>query len=331
MPIERPRCLRELSVWLAGSDELAASLRTVCEVNVLHPADWHERLQDAHASFLLVEGNNAAEARWETELDRLLEACEGAGIPRLLWFTSSPTGPRLLARCGRFDQVLAAERWQVPELEAAKAAEPTTLWPATALPIDGAAGDRSDPVVWLGGWSRDWPADWQERLASVLRGASQRGLRIVPVADLDGLPGDLQECVDTGEPRDPRAAMRRAKVVIGADPVVGSSTFVPAVVFDAAACGAAVLTPHDFVTIHEMAVGKVAEGTWRNMVPIVHDGEITVEELDRLLDDEQYRIEVVGHMGRIVANNHTYAHRVATLASAARYSVVYDAVEPVAV
>jgi hypothetical protein len=323
MPHTQPGSLHELSLWLVGSEEMAASLRTACGVEVLDPDTWATRFQAGESpAFLLVEGDDEAEGRWGDQLDLVLDASGRAEIPCILWFTFSPIGPWWLSRCARFDHVLAAERWQVPELEAAGVREPSTLWPATALPLDSGATERTYPAVWLGGWNRDWPADWRERLASVLSGAAERGLRIVPVADLDGLPADLQRCVVAAE--DGASALRNAKVAIGADAVVGSPTFVPAVVFDATACGAAVLTPHDFVTIHEMAVGKVADGTWRNMIPIVHDGRIAVEELDRLLADEQYRIEVVAHTQRIVAHNHTYAHRVATLASAAGHRLVHD-------
>lgn len=336
MPTTQPRSLRELSLWLIGGDEMAASLRTVCDVEVLRPDSWEGRLNGDDRAFLLVEGNAAVATAWDETLDPFLETCDNAGIPRLLWFTSSAIGQWWPARCGHFDQVFAAERWQVPELEAAGVREPSTLWPGTPCPLHPEprldAEERADSVIWLGGWNRAWPVDWRARLAAVLRGAEKRGLRIVPVAELDGLPSDLQGCVAAAEAdSDPREALRHTKVAIGADPVVGSPTFVPPVVFDAAVCGAAVLTPHDFVSVHEMAIGDIADGSWRNMVPIVHDGDITVEELHRLLDDDQYRIEVVRHMRQIVANNHTFAHRVATLASAAGHRVLHEPAVPVVV
>lgn len=329
MPAPQPRSLRELPLWFAGGDELAAKLGTACDVTVLGPADWRERVQGSEPAFLLVEGSGETEARWSDELDHLLSHCEKQTykLPTLLWFTVSPIEPAWLERCGRFDQVFGAERWQTPTLEAAGAPEPSTLWPATALPIEpGPCEDtngRADDVVWIGGWRRDWPEAWRERLTSVLRGAAKRGLRIVPVADMDGLPTDLHACVADTEPAvDPLSALRRAKVVIAADAAVGSPTFVPPVAFDAPACGAAVLTPHDFAGIHEFGVGFVVDGSWRNMIPIVHDGDITVAEIDRLLDDERYRSEVVSHLQRIVSHNHTYGQRAATLASAAGYRLL---------
>lgn len=328
MRAPQPRSLRELPLWFAGGDELAAMLGTVCDVTVLGPGDWRERTQGSEPAFLLVEGSEETEARWGEELDHLLGQCEqGHMPPTLLWLTVSPIGPAWLERCGRFDRAFAAERGQVPTLEAAGAPEPSPLWPATALPIEPGpcedTNDRADDVVWLGGWSGDWPEAWRERLASVLRGAAKRGLRIVPVAEMEGLPADLQACVADAEPSmDRLSALRDAKVVIAADAAVGWPTFVPPVAFDAAACGAAVLTPHDFAGIHEFGVGFVVDGSWRNMIPIVHDGDITVMEIDRLLDDERYRGEVVSHLRGIVAHNHTYAQRLATLASVANHQLL---------
>ena len=345
---EPPPSVRELRLWLAGGERLGAALGSFCEVYVLRPGAPPEPA-GGRAAFLLVE---AGEAGWDPrgeDLERLLEVCRRAGVPRFVWFVASPLDPAWLERCERFDRAFAVERWRVPDLQAAGAREPTTLWPATALPVDAGPADvvpapdvealdaegRDDTVVWLGGWRPQWPAAWQERLASVLRGAARRGLRIVPAARLEGLPPDLESCVvpvvdgaAVASLAEQRAALRRAKVAIGADPTVASPTYTPEVVFDAAACGAAVLTPHDFAAIHEFGVGSLTDGSWRNTIPIVHDGDITVEEIDRLLDDRFYRAEVVGHLRRVVAYNHTYENRLATLASAAGLRLIPDAHRP---
>jgi hypothetical protein len=321
----KPHSLHELRLWLVGSEEMRAAVESVCVAEVLRPAEWRDR----SPALLLVEAAEGVDEIWGDELERLLDHCRAASIPCLLWVTASPLGSYWLARCRLFDRVFTVDRGQVPELEAAGARDPWVLWPATAIPPDEPGPveptERPHDVVWLGGWSPEWPEEWRERLASVLSGVAEHSLCIVAVEDLEGLPADLRQFV-APPPRNGngKTALLRAKAVVGADPRNGSPLVAPQVVFDAAVCGAAVVTPHDFASLHDFAVGGTREAPWRNLVPVVHDGEAAVAEIGQLLDDDPLRGEVVSHMRRIAANNHTYAHRVATLASAAGYRLVPD-------
>ncbi|HEX6688973.1 MAG TPA: glycosyltransferase, partial [Solirubrobacterales bacterium] len=159
-------------------------------------------------------------------------------------------------------------------------------------------------------------------------GAADRGLRIVASGELEGLPPDLGDRIAPSPPAESRAAaLCRAKVVIGADAEIGSATFAAPVVFDAAAAGAAVITPHEFATIHDFGVGGMGPRT-QNLIPIVKDGDGVRAEIDRLLADDLRHGEIVSHLQRIVAHNHTYRHRLATLASAVGYRLTPDALDP---
>jgi Glycosyl transferases group 1 len=326
----RPHTLRELRVSLVGGDELASALAPVGRVEPLHPGD--QPGGDGSPAFLLVENGAGVEEGWTDELDRLLDTCERNTIPSLLWVTSTPLDPYWLDRCARFDRVFTVDRGQIEELEAAGARTPVALWPATALRIDErttGSPARRDAVVWIGGWRREWPAAWRDRLESVLCGAARRGLKIIDYGEIEALPSSLRpHVVATESGEGPEAALRHAKVVVGADPRYGSALLAPRVVFDAAAAGAAVITPHDFASLHDFAIGGTREIAWRNLIPVVHDSEIATQEIDQLLDDEQLRREIACHTRRIVANNHTYAHRLATLASAAGYRLVPNADDP---
>jgi Glycosyl transferases group 1 len=320
-----------LEIWLVGGEELAAATASACGITALSPLDapaaWpRERRPD----FLLVEGRERLGEGWAGEgLASLLALCERLGIPRLLWITESPFDPALLPLCPRFTRVFSSDRDHGHELRAAGAREPSLLWPGTALPVaTGEAngpGSRPDPIVWLGGWRDEWPAAWQERLLAILEAARPLGLRIADPNAAAALPGELKRCVDPAPPASAQSALRRARVTIAADPASSAPHIAPRAAFDAIACGSAVVTPHAFATPFDFSEGRREEGTWRELVPVVADGETAERELRALLEDEPRRESAVRRCARIVANNHTHTHRIATLASAAGVKVVPEA------
>ncbi|HMJ73573.1 MAG TPA: hypothetical protein VK471_09445 [Solirubrobacterales bacterium] len=339
----RPEALHELRPLVVGSERLISAIAGMCAADVLRPSDRQKHWAgDCLPDFLLVEDTGGIEAQWDGELDVLLDRCERAGIPRLLWIGVSPIRPYWLDRCARFDRVFTMDVGQLEQLEAAGAQQPSVLWPATSLPIGEAWGsdtdDRPDAVVWLGGWRRDWSAEWIKQLTSVLRGAAECELRIFEAENMDDMPSELRPCVAgaTGV-ANRRALLHSASVVICADPVVGSPTFAPPIVFDAAACGAAVVTPHRFATRYDFGVERQDEDIpnsihdalssnplW-DLVPHVTNSDATLERVGLLLRDKSLRDESVSHLRRIVFRNHTYHSRLATLASAIDCRLIPDA------
>ena len=306
----RPRSLEELRIWLVAEARLASSLAHICDVELLHPDGWEAATESGPSpNFLLVEAGPDTAAAWRDELDGLLERCTRAPVPSLLWL-AGPAGPQWLDRCKRFDRTFSMDRGQLPRLEAAGARRPALLWPAAAPGEPPAREERERPhaVLWQGGRRSDWPVAWRKRLDAVRRGASAHG---------------LHTCRD-GE----RMALRDARVVVAADPRVGSATFAPAVAFDAPLRGAAVVTPHDFASAHDFSVGA-ARGPGRvDLLPSVGDEDSAAEKIGLLLSDEELRRETVTHLRRIVAHNHTHRHRLATLASAAGYRLAPDGIDP---
>lgn len=302
------KSLGELEIMLVGGKRLRGALGPLCGVTALSAIDW-QRCMDAapRHDFLLVEGRPDIERGWAAELDRLLAACGEAGVPRLLWVTAAPLRPYWLDRCASFERVFTIDRGQLGALGNAGAPMPTTLWPATAFSIE-AQRPRDINVTWLGNWNPDWPPSWRRRLEAILRGAHDHGLHKAAA----------------GENRS--ALLRRTKVVVAADEQSGSVTLAPPLAFDAIACGAAVITPHEFSNIHDFGVGAAQGESRRDLLPSVSDETETAAELGQLLTDDLMREEIVEHLQRIVANNHTYRHRLATLASAAGYRLVPDAV-----
>jgi len=320
-----PRSLANLRVGLVGSEELADGLGSTCSVQSLSPGG---PLGAVH--LVLVEGGERIDPRWERELPPMLEACEAAGIASVLWIATSPFDPAYLRCCSAFTRVFSADPGHLPALAAAGANLPAPLLAATALPVeDSPPGDtvrRSDPVVWLGGWREEWPEAWRARLSAVLTAAVPFGLRIAGPVDPQALPPNLRAHAKGGGNTGPDA-LRRARVAIGADATSDSPGLVPGVVFDAIACGAAVVCPHDanlpasYLALAPPGTPGTASGGGKLVRP-VHDGASAREAIGELLGDDRRRETIVRDCRRIVALNHTLAHRIATIASVAGYRLI---------
>jgi Glycosyl transferases group 1 len=312
-----PLSLRDLRVWAVGGDGPAGVLASACRMEVLSPGAWRGRTDAPH--FLLVEAHGEAPVGWGDELSELLGACGTAGVPRLLWITAGPHEPSCLECVESFDRVFTVDGEGLPALAEAGAREPSLLRAATALPVDPrlvrGTADRPHPVVWLGGWNQAWGEGWRERVTAILRAAADRGLRIVGVERPDLLPADLRQCVSAGSPGARREELEGARVAIGIDPVSSSRHVTPAAVFDAIAAGAAAISPHSY---------GLSDLFGRDLPP-VHDRDSAAAALDLLLTDDRAREARVTPCRALVARNHTAAHRLATLASAAGHRLVPDA------
>ncbi len=302
----------------------------VCRVTSLaHDEDWPARLRDRRPDLLLVEGVEILAAPWADRLEALIAACEAEAIPRFLWITASRLDPTFRL-CRRFSRIFSVDRDHLHMLRTASRHSPSLLWPGTTIPVtaepERAAEEvRPDPVVWLGAWRSDWPEGWRMRLLSILDAAVPHGLRIVAPADPGALPADLQRCIDPDPRPDTEARLRRAKVVVATDPAGTTPRFAPKVAFDAMACGAAVISPHTFAAVFDFSRGTRFHSSWRELIPPVPDRNAAAAEFERLLTDDAIYADTVQTCRRIVAYNHTHAHRIASLASAAGIRLIPDA------
>ena len=324
-----PRKLSELRIGYIGGDRLAGALRSVCEVDALEPEAWRQGLADRAVHLLLVEGRGPLPPEWRGELAGVLAACGRLEVPRMLWATGDPLDGRYLALADDFDRAFASGvRGLLAALEAGFR-DPSLLWNATALPVDDRAAvetaARPDPIVWIGGWRDDWPDARRARLEEVLRAASSRGLRILGLSDPAALPERLRQYARPTElPR--QAALERARLVLAADPNDFADDVVPGVLFDAIACGAAPISPTPVGNSWDFCRGGDLGGAPpEDLIPAVDSRETAAAEIDRLLDDSILREDIVHRCRRIVAYNHTHAHRAATLASAAGLRLIPDA------
>jgi hypothetical protein len=166
--------------------------------------------------------------------------------------------------------------------------------------------------VWTGQWNVEWSLEWRERVISILRATAGYGLHVTDRQSLGALPGDLQDRARQ-VPLSTEQAIGNADVVIGVHSRSESPYVVPTVVFDAIAAGAAVLSPHDD--------GMV--GLFRDLMPLC--GRLAKKsDIANIVNDPARRHDAVRHCREIVAYNHTYAHRVATIASGVGYHLVPD-------
>ena len=314
------RELRELRIGYLGGEELAAALASVCETNVLEAGEWRARLEGATADLLLVEGREHLDPEWREEIESMLSICAQLSIPRLLWVTGERLDRAYLELADHFDRAFATSVPLLATVFEAGFRDPSLLWTATALPVDDrAAVDtavRPDPILWVGGWRDDWAESWRSRLREVLRAASARGLRIIGVDDPATLPEQLRKHVRTTA-LGRAEALEQARVVIAADPAIGTGEIVPGILFDAIACGAAVLSPAPVGKAWDFCRGGTLGAPPEDLIPPVEGFEDACAEFDRLLQDNALREETVHLCRRVVTYNHTYAHRAATLASAA--------------
>lgn len=301
--------LRELHIGLLGGEPLHRALATACEVEALGSVGWRERLAERPVDLLLVEGAERPSPEWREGLPDLLEECLRRGIPRMLWITAGTPDPAWLELADRFDRGFAVSVGALLALGRAGAPDPSLLWPATALPVDERpvpeTGARPDPVVWICERREDWPDELRERLVEVLRVAEERGARVA----------------DTSSPGY-SGALERARLVLVVEPPGGG---VPAAVFDAIACGTAVVSTVPIGSVWEFCTGGSLGVQPRALISAVDGVVAAATEIDRLLGDDELREEIVHRCRRIVAYNHTYSHRAATLASAAGLHLIPDA------
>ncbi len=314
--------LREFRVWLAGGPDLAARFSTVCTVERVE-GDQLPPGPPAHC--LLVESGWLRSAGPERARS-LLRSCGAIGVGRVLWIKEDDPDPELLELAAGFDRVFADERAHLTALLDAGLGGSSLLLEATALDpaaaLESSDSRREIDVVWLGGWRDEWTAAWRRRLSEVLLAAVPLGLRIY-APDPTALPPALRDCAVAAGDLGPREIFGNAKVAIAASPAVGSEGAVPAALFDAIACDAAVVSPH--------GEGLLVAGIWTvepnrgpvlDLVPAVADQAGARTEIERLLSDPAAREATVERCRPLVVNNHTYAHRAATLASAVRVRVI---------
>ena len=317
-----PASLEELRVAAIVGAPLRASLAPICRLTTFRPDNWAPVLDAAAPHVLLVESTWVGNTRsWQhrvpedlgrgaRELAELIEWCRARAIPTAYWFTRPAGEARPFLRAASlFDAVFSADPDAVPVFQQAVGPQTAVSDLALAADLDSLPEPPATRtgVVWVS--DRCLQATGGQPLASLLGAARAHGLRILddrPRPDTRSRPDTLVErFADHIVPCPDRQARLEALLSANAVLVAGEGRRIPPVMFDAAACGTAIIV-----------AGALSDA------PGLPDGVATVASADDMnhaltvLEDDDQRREMVTSTREAVLAAHTYRHRLAAVAKA---------------
>ena len=328
---------KELRVAAIVDEISRACFEPDCELVTFGPEGWQQILEEAPPHLLLVEscwqGNDGS---WQYQvasydhpefaglpkLRSRVAWCRERGIPTVFWNKEDPVHfDRFKEAAALFDHIfttdancLAAygelERDGTGVVEAMRFA----AQPRIHNPI--ATGDeRSGSPCFAGAYYRDRHEDRRRSLEMLLDAARPYDLVIYDrtAGSTDqafGFPDRFRPYIRGRLPYvEMLEAYKTHKVFLNANSVTDSPTMFSRRVFELLACDTSVVSTESL---------GVAE-TFGDLVSIVETPEQASQALGRLLEDEEYRRELAVRGRRLVLGEHTFAHRLATIAQAAGY------------
>ena len=327
---ERSGSPRRLRVALIADPLLTAGLAPECDLLPVTPEDWRSRLEQEPPDLLVVQsawhGNQGAwqyRVAWYahpwslslSDLHALVDWCVARGIPTIFWDTAGPLHFERFAPAAQlFDQILtvddgsAARYERLPRRRAASVdLLALAAQPRLHHPIGGE--EPAHRPAFVGSFYRGLPLPMRERLEALLDAARERDLVIYDRAlgtapELFGFPERFAPHLGRAMPTAKLPQLYRShRVFLAAQPGAGSA--VSGRVFELLASGTPVLT----------SVGAGTERLFGDLVGTASDREEARRELDGLLDDDGQRRRVRREAIPLIAQRHTYAHRVADLAA----------------
>jgi hypothetical protein len=304
--IERASSIAELRVGCAASPWVAAGFREVCEVTT--PLDDAQTFApDADIDLLVVD------AHWMRESGRayqqLVESSRSRGVPTAYWYTVDASWhDELVPPAAGFDLVFSADPDSVAPLTAVlPSGRRAILLPAAArnppTPV-APTGDRAIELAYVGGPVNSVVATW-------LRPLLPLGLQVFVSDELQtAKPSERAEDIPVTSELDAIAALDRLgeiRLAVCVDPELESEEMRTVTVYEALARGG-----HPIVKFRR---GHLARALHEG-VTIARDPADLEATVAHLLA-EGAPADVVNTGRRLVANQHTYAHRLATIVSAA--------------
>jgi hypothetical protein len=323
---------RRLRIALIADAELTADLAPDCELLPIDPDHWREQLETQRPDLLVVEsawhGNDGAwqyRVAWYahpqaialTDLRALVEWCVQRDIPTVFWDTAGPAHfDRFRWAAQLFDQIFTVDEDSIERFEAL----PQRRAASVDLLLSAAQPRRHHPLggeeaegrpAYAGAYPRDAALAQREGLEALLDAGREHDLVIYDRSlgsdpGLDGLPTRFQPHLAGWLPSDRlAAAYRRHPVFLVADTSPRSGSALPARAFAVLASGTPVLiTP-----------SRAGERLFGDL--IAQAGERTAAaELERLISDTRQRRRVRSEALPLIGRRHTYAHRLAQIATA---------------
>jgi hypothetical protein len=258
-----------------------------------------EKVERAAELIAWAERNGVSTALWETALRRRIKT------------------PILLMRMVEHLFVADPEAGE-PLTEQLKGRRPMQL-PLAAQRVPDAVpgfGDRSHQIAFLGRWPEGFSGRLRDELEAILDVASDRGLVIFQserAKTNDALPERFSSFVrPVSSAAEAVEAFADSRMVVGFDPANIGRLVVPQLTLEALAAGSAVIAPNH-AGIRRM---------FRYSALVTKDHEEAKEGIERILGSEEQWNEESDLARKAILHAHTYSHRLATIASAARFRVV---------
>lgn len=250
----------------------------------------------------------------------LIAWCESENVPTALWETSLQrridTPTTLMARVGRV--FVADPDATAPLAEELGGQRPAQLPLAAQVVPDASPGfdEREIEIAFLGHWAAWFKGPQREQLEMILEVARQHGLVVFHREEAREdyqLPDSLSPFLRT-VPTDRNATeqFRNSRLVIAHDPRNHGRLMIPQVTFDALASGAVVIAPNNLGM--RRVVGHI--------VLRLETRDEAEKEIEGMLGDGKEWAKQSKRSRTATLNAHTYANRVATIASAAGYRLL---------
>ena len=340
-PAPVPRAVsdpRDLVVAAILDEMSHAAFAPECALVSFTPFNWKGVLESANPDLLLVESAwKGNEGSWEYQvgsyshpdslglphLTELVEWCRQRGIPTVFWNKEDPVHfGKFQEAAVLFDVIFTTDIEQLPayrRLDRVRAnrlaslpfaAQPALHYPA---PLEG----RIQHPVFAGTFYRNRHPERRQQLEMLLDGALDRGLIIYDrmggeVSDSFGYPERFSSAIVGGVPYTEMVEVyRRHRVFLNTNSVVDSPTMFSRRVFELLACGTPVVS----------TVSRGVTDMFGGEVAVVRSADEVRKEVDRLLDDTDYWMDVSGRGVRAVARRHLYADRLRTIAEAAGFDL----------
>ena len=312
----------EMTVLMIADEFTLKAFAHEWRVVTATPEDWKQVIDDSQPQFLFVEsaweGNSGS---WKYHLvgqsaplqaiRDLTAYCREQGIPTLFWNKEDPPHfEDFLDTAALFDHVFTTDGDMIPEYVSRLGHNRVHLLPFAAQPaihnpkrVRGVERDRS--VVFGGMYFRDKYPERRKQLDILLPAAEKLGLDIYSRNSGDEeryrFPERFAASVRPGIPYPQMiSAYHGYKVVINVNSVVGSSSMCARRVFEATACGAAVVT---------MPTAAITRFFDVDLLTLIDDESTAYDRMRVLVRSDELRERRVHRAQRRIWENDTYTHR----------------------
>ncbi|MFW6369032.1 MAG: glycosyltransferase family protein [Myxococcota bacterium] len=331
----RPLATQDL--WVAAIlDEMSeACLRPECNLITFTPNNWRKVLEERPPHLLFVEsawrGNGGS---WQHKvgtynhpdsggLEEVVRWCRSHGIPTVFWNKEDPVHFDKFKQAARlFDHIFTTDAECVPRYRTLKGSRaisvgdlPFAAQPSLHNPV--ASGPRDPAPCFAGSYYGNRHHARRLQQEELLDAARDLGLVIY-----DRNHGSARDEFDFPDRFSPHIrgrldyealcrVYRQHKVFLNVNSVTDSPTMLSRRVFELLACGTVVVsTP-----------SRAMEEIFGDLVPVVRSREEAACVLRGILDDPLQWQHLSRRGWRFVLSSHTYAHRLAKVATAAGLKV----------